>query len=87
MPDPEYDEKMGLITKALSLASEKHPVVYEDEVDIHFNPKIGADWYFKGQQKRIITPNTTLLALLTFKQITFSIREVQRKIHSYLLKC
>ncbi|PHM55179.1 integrase [Xenorhabdus stockiae] len=56
VPDPEYDEKMRLITKALSLASEKHPVVYEDEVDIHFNPKIGADWYFKGQQKRIITP-------------------------------
>ncbi|PHM63315.1 transposase [Xenorhabdus ishibashii] len=29
---------------------------YEDEVDIHFNPKIGSDWYLKGQQKRIITP-------------------------------
>ncbi|SFU96552.1 IS630 family transposase [Xenorhabdus koppenhoeferi] len=23
---------------------------------IHLNPKIGADWYFKGQQKRIVTP-------------------------------
>ncbi|MDE9590429.1 IS630 family transposase, partial [Xenorhabdus bovienii] len=56
VPDPEYEEKMARITEALSQASEKHPVVYEDEVDIHFNPKIGADWYFKGQQKRVITP-------------------------------
>ncbi|AYA41147.1 IS630 family transposase [Xenorhabdus nematophila] len=55
-PDPEYDEKMARIAEALSRASEKHPVVYEDEVDIDFNPKIGADWYFKGQQKRIVTP-------------------------------
>ncbi|RAW85913.1 hypothetical protein CKY01_18515 [Photorhabdus laumondii subsp. clarkei] len=56
IPDPEYDEKMARITEALEHVSEKHPVVYEDEVDIHFNPKIGADWYVKGQQKRIVTP-------------------------------
>ncbi|MDC9595259.1 IS630 family transposase, partial [Xenorhabdus sp. IM139775] len=56
LPDPEYEEKMARITEALSRASEKHPVVYEDEVDIHLNPKIGAGWYFKGQQKRINTP-------------------------------
>lgn len=30
-------------------------VFYEDEVDIDLNPKIGADWYVKGQQKRIAT--------------------------------
>ncbi|PHM48725.1 integrase [Xenorhabdus miraniensis] len=56
VPDPEYDEKMARITGALSQASEKNSVVYEDEVDIHFNPKIGADWYFKRQQKQVITP-------------------------------
>ncbi len=33
------------------------PVFYEDEVDIdlNLNPKIGADWCMKGQQKRIAT--------------------------------
>ncbi|MDC9624071.1 IS630 family transposase, partial [Xenorhabdus sp. XENO-7] len=56
LPDPEYDEKMAKITEALSNSSEPHPVFYEDEVDIHFNPKIGSGWYFKGQQKRIVTP-------------------------------
>lgn len=31
------------------------PVFYEDEVDIHLNPKIGADWHLRGQQKRVVT--------------------------------
>lgn len=30
--------------------------VYEDEVDIHLNPKIGADWMVPGQQKEVVTP-------------------------------
>jgi transposase len=30
--------------------------VYEDEVDIHLNPKIGLDWMGHGQQKEVRTP-------------------------------
>jgi putative transposase len=30
--------------------------VYEDEVDIHLNPKIGLDWMGYGQQKEVLTP-------------------------------
>jgi transposase len=30
--------------------------VYEDEVDIHLNPKIGSDWMGYGQQKKVLTP-------------------------------
>jgi|SRR5579872_6883863 len=30
--------------------------VYEDEVDIHLNPKIGPDWMVRGQQKEVLTP-------------------------------
>jgi len=30
--------------------------VYEDEVDIHLNPKIGLDWMLRGQQKEVETP-------------------------------
>jgi transposase len=29
---------------------------YEDEVDIHLNPKIGWDWMVSGQQKQVLTP-------------------------------
>lgn len=54
--DPHKDEKMSIITEALSKNSSLHPVFYEDEVDIDLNPKIGADWQSKGQQKRVPTP-------------------------------
>jgi hypothetical protein len=33
-----------------------HVAVYEDEVDIHLNPKIGLDWMVQGQQKEVLTP-------------------------------
>lgn len=60
---PDKDEKMAAIRKALDECSAEHAVFYEDEVDIHFNPKIGADWQLCGQQKRVVTPgqneNTT----------------------------
>lgn len=29
---------------------------YEDEVDIHLNPKIGLDWMNRGTQKEVVTP-------------------------------
>jgi transposase len=29
---------------------------YEDEVDIHLNPKVGCDWMVRGQQKEVPTP-------------------------------
>lgn len=54
--DPHKDEKMAAIHKALDECSAEHPVFYEDEVDIHLNPKIGADWQLGGQQKRVVTP-------------------------------
>lgn len=31
-------------------------LVYEDEIDIHLNPKIGSDWMLRGQQKPLPTP-------------------------------
>ena len=54
--DPQYEEKQLAIEQALSGAAVEHPVFYQDEVDIDLNPKIGADWMPKGQQKRIATP-------------------------------
>jgi transposase len=39
-----------------SRGSRRDVLVYEDEVDIHLNPKIGLDWMGKGQQKEVLTP-------------------------------
>jgi transposase len=33
-----------------------HVAFYEDEVDVHLNPKIGLDWMVRGQQKEVLTP-------------------------------
>lgn len=54
--DPHKEEKMAAINQALEQCCVEHPVFYEDEVDIDLNPKIGADWMPKGQQKRVVTP-------------------------------
>ncbi|ASA55805.1 IS630 family transposase [Vibrio gazogenes] len=56
--DPEKEEKLARIRQALEQCNIDHPVFYEDEVDIHLNPKIGSDWMTrgKGQQKKVVTP-------------------------------
>lgn len=54
--DPHYEEKRLVIDQALAQEQTAHPVFYQDEVDIDLNPKIGADWMPKRQQKRIATP-------------------------------
>lgn len=35
---------MAAINVVLANCGTEHPVFYEDEVDIHLNPKISADW-------------------------------------------
>lgn len=47
---------MTAIHKTLDECFAEHPVFYEDEVDIHLNSKIGADWQLRGHQKRVVTP-------------------------------
>ncbi|QUN04495.1 IS630 family transposase [Shewanella yunxiaonensis] len=54
--DPHKDEKLAAIKAALDNCNADNPVFYEDEVDIHLNPKIGADWGFRGKQRLVATP-------------------------------
>ncbi|AEG98131.1 hypothetical protein ACV240_004724 [Klebsiella aerogenes] len=42
---------MAVINKTLDECSDEYPVFYEDKMDIHLHPKIGADWQLLGQQK------------------------------------
>jgi transposase len=44
------------IRRLLATLPADHRAFYEDEVDIHLNPKIGLDWMVKGQQKEVVTP-------------------------------
>ncbi|RKH96305.1 IS630 family transposase [Corallococcus sp. AB038B] len=39
-----------------ALARPDEPVLFEDEMDVHLNPKIGPDWTLPGQRREVVTP-------------------------------
>jgi len=48
--------RLNRIRSLLASLPRREVAVYEDEVDIHLNPKIGLDWMGRGQQKEAVTP-------------------------------
>ena len=48
--------RLNQIRTLLQTLPRSHVGVYEDEVDVHLNPKIGLDWMGLGQQKEVMTP-------------------------------
>jgi transposase len=48
--------RLNQIRTLLQTLPRGHVAVYEDEVDVHLNPKIGLDWMGLGQQKEVMTP-------------------------------
>jgi transposase len=48
--------RLNALRHLLATLPRGHVAVYEDEVDIHLNPKIGLDWMVRGQQKEVVTP-------------------------------
>ena len=48
--------RLSAIRKLIEQLPPDEVVVYEDEVDIHLNPKIGLDWMARGEQKQVVTP-------------------------------
>lgn len=51
---------LGAIRRLLAALPRRQAAVYEDEVDIHLNPKVGLDWMVRGQQKQVVTPGTNV---------------------------
>jgi putative transposase len=48
--------RLNQIARLVASLPRNEIAVYEDEVDIHLNPKIGLDWMGLGQQKDVMTP-------------------------------
>jgi transposase len=48
--------RLGLIRRMIETLPPDQAAVWEDEIDIHLNPKIGLDWMGLGQQKEVVTP-------------------------------
>jgi transposase len=48
--------RLRAIRRLIDRLPAREVVLYEDEVDIHLNPKIGPDWMPRGMQKQVRTP-------------------------------
>jgi transposase len=48
--------RINELRRLIETLPRREVVVYEDEVDVHLNPKIGLDWMGHGQQKEVMTP-------------------------------
>jgi len=55
-PKARKTRRLNDIRRLLLELPKEHVAVYEDEVDIHLNPKIGLDWMIRGQQKEVLAP-------------------------------
>jgi transposase len=53
---PAKMERLQAIKRLVEHLQQDEVAVYEDEIDIHLNPKIGLDWMVRGQQKDVMTP-------------------------------
>ena len=56
--DPEREAKLKAIRRVLAHLPPDEVAVFEDEVDVNTNPKIGAMWMVRGQQAQVETPGT-----------------------------
>jgi putative transposase len=54
--DPEYDRKLQEIHDLLEALPTDETAVFEDEVDVNLNPKIGSCWMPRGEQAEVVTP-------------------------------
>ena len=54
--DPEYEPKLRRIQRLLKTLPENEVAVFQDEVDVHLNPKTDSMWMRKGQQAEVTTP-------------------------------
>src|SRR5262245_30460581 len=56
--DPQREEKLQALRQLLATLPANEIAVFQDEVDINTNPKIGAMWMRRGQQASVVTPGT-----------------------------
>lgn len=55
-PKAAKTRRLRQLQSLIATLPRRERVFYEDEVDIHLNPKIGLDWMVSGQQKQVLTP-------------------------------
>jgi transposase len=56
--DPQRSQKLRKIRALLRHLPATELAVFQDEVDVNTNPKIGSMWMNRGQQAEVVTPGT-----------------------------
>lgn len=60
LTDPDYDAKLRRIKRLLATLPADETALFQDEVDVHLNPKIGACWMPVGEQAVVETPGNNV---------------------------
>jgi transposase len=60
LSDPDYTAKMRRIRRLLATLPADEVAVFQDEVDVHLNPKIGSQWMPVGEQATVETPGNNV---------------------------
>lgn len=63
--DPQREWKLRKIRELLRDLPEDEAVVFQDEVDLNLNPKIGCMWMSKGEQATVVTPGNNVKQYLS----------------------
>ena len=58
--DPDFTCKYAKIQELLQNLPDNETAVFQDEVDVHLNPKIGSCWMPKGEQAEVVTPGNNV---------------------------
>lgn len=56
--DPQREAKLRALRQLLASLPANEIAVFQDEVDVNTNPKIGAMWMRRGHQAKVVTPGT-----------------------------
>jgi transposase len=54
--DPAYAYQLGKLRRLLQDLPADETAVFQDEVDVNLNPKIGSMWMRRGEQAEVVTP-------------------------------
>lgn len=63
--DPEYVQKLRKTRRLLHTLGADEVAVFQDEVDVNLNPKIGSQWMLRGDQSELTTPGNNVKRYLS----------------------
>lgn len=58
--DPQYAVKVRKLRQLLAELPDDEVAVFQDEVDVNTNPKIGSMWMRRGEQAEVVTPGNNV---------------------------